>query len=178
MSRRGSYATRLDKQPDTQLQYSKPVEPGKKNRGGRPVGSRNKVPTEIRQALLEGGRLAGLDIAIENAIDERLELWDLENPKASPQKRSGFRRKLKNELQGAVHGDLVDYFRHMALKKPTAFMATLSKVIPKQIDVNMQLTSREVLEEIQRGRGQLEAMRDTVIDAVVGVDYHPEEAEI
>lgn len=139
---------------------------------GKPKGSRAKVPTEIRQALLEGGRLAGLDIAVTKYIDEHMDAFHEANPDATRDETRAERRRVQRVVQGTVHGDLVDYFRHMALEKPAAFMATLSKVIPKQIDLNMQLTSREVLDEMTSRRGNLEELRDTALKAVKGVDYH------
>lgn len=145
------------------------------NPRGRPKGSKNRIQREIREALLEAGHLAGYDIVVERLYDEAVAKHrELNNGEEPPSQTRGVLMRKAKEF---AHGNLVDYFREQSHKNPTAFMSTIAKILPKQIDVNLQLTSREIVDTMAHRRNILAAQKAGALELVEDVDYHAEAAE-
>lgn len=146
---------------------------GTGNPRGRPKGSKDKIPRELRAAVLDAGNLAGFDVVVRHMVEEQMEILKEENPelKITP----ALRRNVEKAVRKVAQGDMTDYLRHQAEHNPSAYLSVLGKVLPKQIDMNVQLTSRQVLDEMQERRDMLASLRDEVIEAARGIDYHAED---
>lgn len=146
---------------------------GAANPRGRPKGSKDKVPRELRAAVLDAGHLAGYDVVVRGLFEEQLAQIKDENPDLEV--TAGIERNIMRAVKEVAHGDMVDYLRHQADTNPSAFLSILGKVLPKQIDMSVQLTSRQVLDEMTERRSVLADLRSEVLEAAKGVDYHAEE---
>ncbi len=147
-----------------------------RNPRGRPKGARNKIQREVREAILEAGHLAGYDVVVEATIaDEMTRIRKDQGDKVAdhPDTRADVVKWAKKN----AHGTLVDYLREMAHKEPSSFLATVGKILPKQLDVNLQLTSADVVNTIAERRDQLADRRERIIDLAAGRDYHAEDED-
>jgi hypothetical protein len=143
------------------------------NPRGRPKGSKDKIPRELRAAVLDAGHLAGFDVVVRDMTEQQIEVLQEEHPDLNI--TTAMRRNIEKAVRKVAQGDMTDYLRYQAEHNPGAFMTVLGKVLPKQIDMNVQLTSRQVLDEMQERRDRLAELRGSVIDAARGVDYHAED---
>ena len=140
---------------------------------GRPKGSKDKIPRELRAAVLDAGHLAGFDVVVREMVEDQLEILREEHPDVKI--TAAMRRHIDKAVRKVAQGDLTDYLRYQAESNPSAYLSVLGKVLPKQIDMSVQLTSRQVLDEMHERRDALAALRDEVIDAARGTDYHEED---
>lgn len=143
------------------------------NPAGRPKGSKDKIPRELRAAVLDAGHLAGYDVVVAELVEEELTFLEETDPEMA--KKPATRKLIEKAVRKVAHGDMTDYLRHQAKANPSAFMSVLGKVLPKQIDMNVQLTSRQVLDEMTERRNVLADLRAEVLEAAKGIDYHAEE---
>jgi hypothetical protein len=143
------------------------------NPRGRPKGAKDKIQRELRAAVLEAGDLAGYDVVVRERIEEEMALIAIEEPALADDPKT--RRLVTKVVKEIAQGGLTDYLRYQADKNPTAYLSVLGKVLPKQVDVNVQLTARQVIDEMSERRDALAGARAKIIEAARGADYHAEE---
>jgi hypothetical protein len=88
------------------------------------------------------------------------------NPKGKPK---GAQAKITVDVKNMVHQALhnaggVDYLTAQAEANPKAFMALVGKTLPKEMSIELQVASRDLLEKINARRQQLADMQ--TIDGV------------
>ena len=89
--------------------------------------------------------------------------------KGNPGKPKGAVAKITMDVKQMVHEALhnaggVDYLTAQAEENPKAFMALVGKTLPKEMSIELQVASRDLLEKINARRQQLADMQ--TIDGV------------
>ena len=101
-------------------------------RRGRPLGAINKTHAILKEAILTAAALAGDEIAAD-ALEK------LQAAKKEAEK-SGNRAEVEKLDKVKLHGGIEGYLVKQALNNPQAFLPLLGRVLPLQIDGDMNVT--------------------------------------